>query len=331
MSVEAIVWQAQAPLMELVEGVSAEVKVQRLALVALSFFSATLACSVISSSLVGIVTLSTSLLSIPLAALAYLSFQVSSKLKDYNDPLELQSMKEEAKSMGFLELEREHQGVGNIITHDIVEVLDLRAKFLLLHQGKDLAQILQDAPLSYVTKNNLLSKEYIRGLFYDELLKKADIKALYSSLADMGINELMRFGVISRKEYERFEELFAKSEKIESLHRSNLLHLNSLFLGRRESILADLDRKEEKAKDSLQRAHSQPKPTSFSVVRALQNQLSAVQEEKIRVQNDEPLGKTLQREYEGHREENYKEYVGRKGELQTEFEVIKQAFPVKLL
>jgi hypothetical protein len=331
MSVDAIVWQAQAPLIDFARGVSSEVRVQRLALKALSLFSASLACIVVASSLAGVVVLSTSLLFLPLSALAYLSLQASLKVKDYSDPIELQSMKDEALTMGYLELLSEHESVEKILEHNILDILDLRAKFLLIHKGKNLSQILQDAPLTYVLKNKILTKEYIRGLFYDELVNQKEIKDLYSALEDMGINELKRFDVISVGEYEQLEELFAKSEKNDSLYRSNLLHLNSLFFGRRESVLEDLDRREKRAKEDLQKAHSQDKPTPFSVVRAFQNHLSAIQEEKMRVQKDETLGKALQKEYEKHKEESYQEYGLRKSDLQREFEDLKKSFPLKLV
>ncbi len=330
-NIESIARQAQIPLIEFAKTVSLEIKLQKVALAALSFLSASLACVLVAFSLVGMVSLSTSLISFPLIVLAYLSFQSSFRIKDYEDPLELQRMKELAKSMNFLDLVEEHQGIEPILSHNILDLLELRSKFLLQHAGKELADLMQEVTLFYIGKYNLMTKGYLRGMFYEELSKKIEINDLYNTLEDMGMNELKRFDVISIKEYEDFESLLAKEDELASWQRATLLQINSQFLGRRESILADLEMKEKKAKEDLQTAHSQKKPTLFSVVRSLQGQLRSIHVEKNRMHKELSIGKDLQKEYEEHKEINYQEYKKRKKVLQKEFEAMKFKFPLKLL
>ena len=317
MSIYALVKQAELPFVEFSEVFSTEIKIRKIALVAISAVSALLACGTFSAILIGTFSFSFSLVSLPFFSISFLSFKASTRLKNYEDPLELYAMKEEAKCMSFSELIEEYQEIDSILSHNIVDLLILRSKFNLECDGKSLSEILAKTPLSYIRKYDLMTKESLKMLFQEELSEIVDIFDLFDRLKDLG--ELKKFEVISVENYEFFESLYKQEETIQVEKRSSLISLNTRFLGRRECILADLERKEKRTKEELQKSYSQKIPVSFSFIRNLQGQLKSIQEEKIRVQNDESIGLDLQKEYDQMTTEVYKAFEEKQRKIREQF------------
>src|SRR3989339_778872 len=154
-SIDALLWQAQAPLVDVIGLLSKEAKIKKVALATFAAISSLFAIGLCT------VSFSSSFLSLPLFGLSFLFFKVASRLKDYDNFAELQIMKQEAKNLDFFKLIQDHQGIEPILVHEIISHSELRLKFQSELKGRSLAKLLEDIPLSSIIKHHLLKREEI--------------------------------------------------------------------------------------------------------------------------------------------------------------------------
>lgn len=318
--------QIEIQVLHLAESAGHDVRIKKQALIALSAVASVFALAVLSVTFMGSVYPTVSLLSLPFLCFSWIVYQTADRLKNYDDPFELQIMKGEARRMSFSELTQEHQGIEPILQYRIVEPGFLRSKFLSECEGKALSAILQETPFSYVQKHGLMTKEQLRRFFVAELQQESCITDLCDRFGEFGLRELKRIGVISPSEYESLERVHAEEEKIESLRSSRLLQLDTQFFARRENLLSNLEKREKKGKEDLHKAQLQEKHVSLLTLYSLQKQLKAVQREKARVEQDSTIGKALQKEYETHKEEVFQEHQEKTQKVLQELQEIKGQF-----
>jgi hypothetical protein len=318
--------QIETHVLHLAESVSPDVRIKKQALTALALVSSVFALSVLSITFMGIVYPTVSFLSLPFLCFSWVVYQMGTCLKNYDDPFELQIMKAEARRMSFSELLHEHQGIDPILQYKIVSHSFLCSKFLSECEGKSLSTILHETPFSYVQKYGLMTKEQIRKFFIAELCNENSITNLCDRFGEFGLRELKRTEVISPSEYESLERIHAEEEKIDSLRSSRFLQLDTQFFARRNNLLSDLARREKEAKEELHKAHVQETSVPLSTIYGLQKQLKAIQKEKNRVEQDENLGKSMQKDYDRCTEEVSQEHRAKVLKLLEELQEVKDRF-----
>ena len=109
--IEAARNQVETHLLYFAETVSSDVRVKKQALTALSCVSAIFALGVASLTFIWTLHPTASFLSLPFLCFSYIVYEIADRLKNYDDPFELQIMKAEALKMSFSELIQEHEGI----------------------------------------------------------------------------------------------------------------------------------------------------------------------------------------------------------------------------
>lgn len=322
----ALVQSVEAPFLEIADLVSPELRVKRAALTAFSFVSAVFAAATAAAISVSILPAACFSVVLPLAALAFFSFKVASFLKDYQDPEELQKMKEEAKGMGFSELLEEHRGIEPILAHQICDLETLRAKFFLEHQDKSTSQILSAFPLSLLLSHRLMSQQQMRSFVCEELSLAADVSDLEERLGEKELEDLKNAKVISSQELELLTSLKKAEEGLRREKKEALLTLQMHCWGRRDSILAHLEQQEKKKNEEIQKLYSQNSPLHPYALKILQEDLQVIQKERIRIEKDVSIGREMQKQYEemlGRIEGNFEK---RKKAHQENLQKVRQYF-----
>jgi hypothetical protein len=323
---DAVKNQVETRVLDFADTISSDVKIKKQALTALSSVAAIFALGLVSLTFIGTLSTTVSLLSLPFLCFSYVIYETADRLKNYDDPFELQLMKSQAVRMSFSDLIEDHEGIDPILEYKIVSLEMLRSKFLTECEGKTLSVIFEKTPLSYVRKYGLLSKEQIRNFFLIELRQESSVTSLCNRLGKFGLLELKRAEVIAPSEYEALERVHAEEEKIDKRCSSRLLEIDTQFFARREHLLSDLAKKEKKASDRIHHLQIQEKPVSLNELYGLQKRLKAIQIEKGRVQQDESLGRALQQEYEACQKEIHQEHQEKIQKLLKELDQIKNLF-----
>lgn len=318
--------QVEAKVLHLAESASLDVRIKKQALTALSAIAALFAVGVLSMTIMGAVYPTISLISLPFCCFSWVLYQTIDRLKDYDDPFELQIMRGEARRMSFSELVYEHQGIDSILQHKIVEPAFLRSKFLVECEGKALSALLKEMSFSYMEKYKLMTKEQMRNFFILELQTANSITNLLDCYGEFGFRDLKRLEVISFFEHEDLERLHAEEERIEDWKRTTLLQLDTQFFARRENLVLDLQVREKKKKEELQNIILQERTIPLQTLHSLQKQLKDLQKELARIEQDETIGKALQTEYDIRKEEIYREYREKNLKISEELQIIKNRF-----
>lgn len=318
--------EVETHIMHFAESVGSDVRIKKHALIALAAVSGLFALGILSITFVGVIYPTVSFLSVPFLCFSWVTYQMADLLKNYDDPFELQIMKAEARRMSFSELVREHQGIDPLYKYKIVSPLALRSKFLSEYEGRSLSAIFRHTSFSYVQKYELMTIEQIRKFFIAELQDEISITNLCDRFGEFGLRELKRAKVISPTEYEALERIHAEEEKIESQQSSRLLQLETQYFARRENLIQDLLRREKERTEELHKAHAEEREIDLTTLHRLQKQLSAIQSEKKRIEQDESLGKALQSEYEIRKDEIYQEYCKNAEKLLQDLKEMKSQF-----
>ncbi len=319
MTIEALIHDIKAPCLVLLENLSSDIKIQKIALAALSAVSALLASSVVAAVSTGVFSFSLLPICIPFAACSFLAFQILADLKDYNDPLELHAMREKAKILQFSEILQEHGSLEKVFAYKIIDPTQLRAKFFLEQEEALLSKLLSTSSFSSLKKYHLLSLEKAKELFVKEMREMENVSALYERFSAPVLYELAKENVIESNVYEALEECLVHEEKVAEEKRQKLINIHLSYLERRECILAELERKEKKGQDDIHKAYASSKPVPSSFLKSLQNQLKAIEIEKLRVEKDPTIGEERQKLYDEALVAIYEEFSSKELENKEAF------------
>ena len=263
-SASSLICEAREPLTTFVRAVSPEVKVQKVALYALSAASGLSSCVSLLAPALSAASLWTAGLFVPLAGFSLVTAFVARLLKDYDNPIDLYQMRQEAKQMSYESLIYEHGSLNPINAHEIVDPFSLQKKFEKSCEGKPLSKILDKTPLTQILSASLLSQKTLRRLCIAELYQLSCIDQLFERVDGIDWYELSRYGAISSKELETLEKLHSTFKKVDLDYRSKLFELHTECMGRRSFVLLDLEQREKKAQEDLSYGYGQTRRGSLA-------------------------------------------------------------------
>jgi hypothetical protein len=270
----------QSPLLEKSFSLT-QTKVKKYALAALGVLASLASCASLSFVLAGLASYPFALFTIPFFYFAKKALSLSESIKDYEDPFQLQRMQEEARFLSFLELREEHFGIENVLFYKVMTPSELRSKFWTEYETLCFSQIIRQYPLTYIKRYGLMTDKQLKNRLYLELSELKQLSDVLERFGRERIEELERFKILSSEEAEKLHSLCRQIELFEEESLKQDLEIHLHYLGRREHILEELDKK----LNSLEN-----KKESFET--------KVLVFEKVKIESDPSIGRSLQNEYE---------------------------------
>ena len=191
-----------------------DAKIKKVALYALAGLAAATGCALTALGIVNIAICPFPLLSIPVFTVAAsffigsgVLFHMAWKIKDYDNPREVEKMQQQALSLPFAELVKEH-GLDRIQKFALVPQNVLQEKFREAFAKKQFSGMVGQYPLETIRKYNLLSQECLQEKFHAEF----GDQSFFAIIAQYQLETILKYKLlpqeVMRGKY--IEEIHAK-------------------------------------------------------------------------------------------------------------------------
>jgi hypothetical protein len=224
------------------------VKVQRAALYVLSTAIAASAAALVAASVTGVVTWPFALISIPLIAASIGLIRYARSFKDYEDPKELQGMRNKALRDSFSQVLKEH-GFEKIQKYQILPHLILQDKFIKEHQFYSFSDLIRKYPLHTIRTRDLMPLDMLQKSFAQEIQRMG--MSLF--LEKFSLTDLHQHGIIPERQFSTLFDLYNRAQSQNRDFEVGRAGLDHKYQDRQERLLAQLDNEEMAARQNATR------------------------------------------------------------------------------
>jgi hypothetical protein len=215
-----------------------DAKIKRAALYVFAAIAVLAGVAVITLSALSIVAWPVALVSIPLfAASAYLLYRAS-QIKDYEDPVELQQMRQQALNLSFTQLLKEHT-LENIQKYQIVSHELLQQKFQEETQFDSFLSIIRKYTLRMILIYDLVPLENLRRKFAQDLKKIR----VWDFNIQFSLSDLSRYDIITEEQYRILSDLCTHVDEQDRQFHATAAGIDLKYVNRQERLLDRLHQK----------------------------------------------------------------------------------------
>ncbi len=220
-----------------------DVKIKKIALYAISSLLIGGAFAIVGVSVAGCITWPLAFTAIAPLALGMILISYASDLKDYEDPKELEKMRQKALHDPFSKIFKEHS-LEKVRTYQIVSPSLLQQKFLQEYEFYSFSDLLKKYPLRTLKTYNLMPLPVLQKSFALEI-QGMDLSRF---LRVFSIADLRSYQIVSEKHLLAFEKLSGRMKSESEAFDALKVELDRKYPKRQECLLAELDKESKRAR-----------------------------------------------------------------------------------